>query len=106
MQRIYDTTKARAVHIGAIINSACDIIDADEQMITLGFAHEAIMARAQQPQNLQVLTEVAGQVLGRPVNVRCVHDPRVEAWTRRFPRSALVRAAQDMGARVLPRDEE
>jgi len=61
------------------------------------------------PKALKVLTDVVSEVLGRDVSVRCVHDPEVEAWTRRenVSRSPLVRAAQEMGARVLsPEPEE
>ncbi|HXH22994.1 MAG TPA: DNA polymerase III subunit gamma/tau [Dehalococcoidia bacterium] len=106
MQQIYYAAKARDTRIGAFVNSACDIIEADDQMITLGFLHLPILKMVQEPQNLQVLAEVASEVLGRSVKVRCVHDPGVEPWNRRFSRSPLVRAAEQMGARVVPRSEE
>jgi DNA polymerase-3 subunit gamma/tau len=106
MQQIYYAAKGRDARIGAFVNSACDIIDADDQIITFGFLHEPILAMVQQPQNLKVLAEVASEVLGRSVKVKCVHDPNVEPWTRRSPRNPLVRAAEQMGARVVSRNEE
>jgi hypothetical protein len=106
MQHIYQAAKTRDARVAAFVNSGCDIIEADDQIITLGFMHEAILTKVQMPQNLQLLAEVASEVLGRPVNVRCVHDPNVEAWTKRVSRSPLVRAAQEMGARVVQRSEE
>jgi hypothetical protein len=106
MQQIYYAAKARDARVGAFVNSACDIIEADDQIVTLGFAHEAILKMAQQPQNLQVLAEVTSEVLGRSVKVQCVHDPNVEPWTKRVARSPLVRAAEQMGAKVVSRNEE
>jgi DNA polymerase-3 subunit gamma/tau len=106
MPRIYQAAKARDARVGAFVNSACDIIEADDQIVTLGFAHEAILKMVSQPQNLRLLSEVVSEVLGRPVQVRCVHEPNVEPWSRRVPRSPLVRAAQELGARVLPRETE
>jgi DNA polymerase-3 subunit gamma/tau len=106
MQQIYYAAKARDARIGAFVNSACDIIEADDQIITFGFLHETIFGMVQQPQNLKVLAEVASEVLGREVTVKCVHDPAVQPWTRRASRSPLVRAAEQMGARVVSRSEE
>ncbi len=106
MQRILQATKARDTRVGALFNSACDIIEADDQMITLGFMHEAILKMAQQPQALEILADAASEALGRSVQVRCVHDPTVEPWTARKSRSPLVRAAEEMGGRVIPRNEE
>jgi len=106
MQQLYYAAKARDARIGAFVNSACDVIEADDGMITLGFLHEAILKMVQQPQNLKVLCEVASEVMGRPVEVRCVLESHVEPWTKRFPRSSLVRAAEQMGARVVSRNEE
>jgi DNA polymerase-3 subunit gamma/tau len=106
MQQIYYAAKARDARIGAFVNSACDIIEADDQIITFGFLHETIFGMVQQPQNLKVLAEVASEVLGREVTVKCVHDPAVQPWTRRASRSPLVRAAEQMGARVVSRNEE
>jgi DNA polymerase-3 subunit gamma/tau len=106
MQRIYQAAKARDARVGAFVNSACDIIEADDHIVTLGFAHEAILKMVSQAQNLRLLSEVVTEVLGRPVQVRCVHDPKVESWSRRVPRSPLVRAAQELGAKVLPRESE
>ena len=106
MQRLYDLTKARGAHFGAVINGRCDIIDAGDDSITIGFAHPAIMQKAMQPQNLQVLSEAASEAMGRPMRVECTHDPEVGSWSKRFQRSPLVRAAEEMGARVLSKSEE
>jgi hypothetical protein len=104
LPRIYQAARARDPRVAAFINSGCDIIEADDQMIKLGFMHTALLEKVENPQNLEVLTAVIREVLGRAVEVRCVHAPQVEAWTRRVPSSPLVRAAQEMGARVVARE--
>jgi len=106
MQRIYDAARARGVQFGAVINRTCAIIEETDEAITLGFVHEAVLRRALQPPNLKVLVEAASEALGRPVDVHCVHEAAVTPWTPETSRSPLVRAAQEMGARVVSRTGE
>jgi DNA polymerase III subunit gamma/tau len=106
LPRVYDAMKE--VHIRALLNSGCDIIEVGEEGIVLGFRFPNHARKMQEPQNLKALADTLSQVIGSQVNVRCVHDATVESWKQRATasRSPLVRAAQEMGARVLPRDEE
>lgn len=108
LRSIYEVARAREVHVGALLNGPCDIIEADEAALTFGFKFPMHAQKIQEPQNLKVLTEAVSEVLGRPVEVRCRHDASVESWKlREGPgRSALVRAAQQMGARVLAPEPE
>lgn len=103
MRPIYDRARASKVNVGALINSVCDIIDANEDEIVFGFKYPNHVKTMSDPANLAFLTETVVAVMGRPVRVRCVVDDNVESWQRRdsASRSALVRAAQEMGARVL-----
>ena len=58
-------------------------------------------------QNVKLIAEILSQLAQRPLTVRCVADPGVTSWRRREQsRSPLVRAAQQMGARILTKDEE
>lgn len=106
LPRVYELLKE--VHIRALLNSGCDIIEVDGETAVLGFKFPNHARKMQEPQNLQVLTQALSRALGQQVQVRCVHDPTVESWKQRVTanRSPLVRAAQEMGARVLRRDEE
>jgi DNA polymerase III subunit gamma/tau len=106
LPRVYDAV--REVHIRALLNSGCDIIEVGEDGITIGFRFPNHARKMQEPQNLKALADTISRVVGSPVNVRCVHDATVESWKQRqtATRSPLVRAAQEMGARVVPRDEE
>jgi hypothetical protein len=109
LRPIYEEAKAASAPLGALVNSACDIIEADDTAVVFGFRYPIHADKAGTRPNLDMLTVVVSKVLGRQVNVRCVHDAKVEAWTQRerANRSALVRAAQEMGARVLsPEPEE
>lgn len=106
LPRLYDAVKE--VHIRALLNSGCDIIEVDGDTAVLGFKFPNHAHKMQEAQNLGPLTEALSRVLGVRVNIRCVHDATVESWKQRSTasRSPLVRAAQEMGARVLQRDEE
>jgi hypothetical protein len=103
LRLIYEEARARAVSLGALLNSVCDIIEADETAVVLGFKYPLHAEKAAASQNLDALSEIVSRVLQRQVAVRCVHDPNVGSWRQREPasRSSLVRAAQEMGARIL-----
>jgi len=107
MRAIYEAARARVVPLGALINGG-DIIAVDEASVTFGLKFE-FHAKTITEKHMPVLTEVVASVFGRPVTVRAIHDPNVEDWRQRetMSRSPLVRAAQEMGARVLsPEPEE
>ena len=106
MQEIYDRTRAANVRVAALINSVCDIIEVDDASLTLGFRFEAHLTKALAPESLQLLTETVSAVIGRPMTVKCIQDPGIESWRQRDSanRNPLVRAAQEMGARVVSSD--
>jgi DNA polymerase-3 subunit gamma/tau len=108
LRALYDRARSLEVHVGALLNGPCDIIAADEAALTFGFKYPAHAKKMLEADNLRVLAGAVADVMGRPVEVRCVHDPNVESWKQRetASRSPLVRAAQDMGARVLATPEE
>ena len=109
MRPIYDRTRELEVHVGALINSVCDIIDVDESSVTFGFKYPVHSQKILEPANLSVLKSAVTEIMGRPVDVSCVHDATVESWKQRETarRSPLVRAAQELGGRVLqPEPEE
>ena len=106
MRPIYEKAKAVGFQLGALLNGGCDIIQADEETIVLGFRHEFHAVKASEKQNLDALTRIIGEVLGRQVSVRCEVAEDVVAWTQREASSRgrdnpLVRAAQEMGAQVV-----
>ncbi|HWC31109.1 MAG TPA: DNA polymerase III subunit gamma/tau [Dehalococcoidia bacterium] len=108
MRPLYERAKSAGFQLGALLNSGCDIIEAGESSIVIGFRHANHANKASEKANLDALAAIASEVMGRPTSVSCVHDPEIEAWTQRQPpnRSALVRAAQEMGGRILSSEPE
>jgi DNA polymerase III subunit gamma/tau len=106
MRPIYEKAKAVGFQLGALLNGGCDIIQADESVIVLGFRHEFHAVKASESANVEALTRIIGEVLGRSVSVRCEVAEDVIAWTQREANARgrdnpLVRAAQEMGAQVV-----
>ena len=103
LRPIYERARALEVHVGALLNGPCDIIEASEGALTFAFKYPAHAQKMLESQNLKVLAGAVADVMGRQMEVRCVQDASVESWKARESagRSALVRAAQEMGARVL-----
>jgi hypothetical protein len=103
MKRVWEESKAASVALGALLNGACDIIEFTETEIVLGFKYPVHAERASQRANIDLLNEITSRVMGRPLSVRCVLDANIEHWRLRENASnnALVRAAQEMGARVM-----
>jgi DNA polymerase III subunit gamma/tau len=108
MRAIYEKARASGFQLGALLNSGCDIIEADETGVVLGFRHEIHASKASEKPNLEALTAIVTEVMGRTMRVRCVQQSEVTPWTQRdsASRSPLVRAAQEMGARILSSEPE
>jgi DNA polymerase-3 subunit gamma/tau len=111
IRAVYERARASGFQLGALLNSGCDIIEADESAIVIGFRHPIHAEKASEKANLDALAAIVSQVMGRPLSVRCVHEPTVEPWNQSLPaktgRSSLVQAAQEMGGRILsPQPED
>lgn len=108
MRAVYDKARAAGFQLGALINSGCDIIEFDGSAIVIGFKYPIHAQKASEKPNLDALAAIVSEVMGRRLSVRCVHEPNVEAWNQRSAgsRSALVKAAQEMGGRILSSEPE
>jgi hypothetical protein len=87
-----------------LINGACDIIEAGESAVVFGFKFPFHAEKAGSKENLAILADVMGELMSRQVTVECVHAADVTDWKQRetaAARSPLVRAAQEMGARII-----
>ncbi len=103
MRAVYERARSTGFQLGALLNSGCDIIDADESAIVIGFKHPNHADKVAEKPNLDALAVIVSEVMGRPLSVRCVHEPSVESWSQRTSAagSSLVQAAQEMGGRIL-----
>jgi DNA polymerase-3 subunit gamma/tau len=109
MRAIYEQARANGFQLGALLNSGCDIIAADESAVVIGFRHPNHANKASEKPNLDALGAIVTEVMGRPFAVSCVHQPTVEPWNQRSSstsRSSLVQAAQEMGGRILSPEAE
>jgi hypothetical protein len=106
MRAIYEKARAVGFQLGALLNGGCDIIQAEEDFIVLGFKSDFHATKISERANLEALTRIVSEVLGRAVSIRCEVSEDVVAWTQREANARarenpLVRAAQDMGAQVV-----
>ena len=106
MRPIFEKAKAVGFQLGALLNGGCDIIQSDDDVVVFGFRHEFHAIKASEKANLDPLTRIISEVLGRQVAVRCEVAEEVVAWTQREASARggdnpLVRAAQEMGAQVV-----
>ena len=109
MRPIFEKARAAGFQIGALLNSGCDVIEADEDTVVVGFKFAFAVGKASEEANAASLSRVFSEVLGRPVTFMAKEAPDVADWKARETagRSSLVRAAQEMGARIIgPGDAE
>jgi len=109
MRPIFEKARAAGFQLGALLNSGCDVIEAGDGAVVVGFRHPVHAAKASEEANAASLSRVFSEVLGRPVTFKAKQSPDVADWKARETagRSSLVRAAQEMGARIIgPGDAE
>ncbi len=102
---LFNLTRTLDKRAGALLNSACDIIEVNEAQgrITFGFRHAALaqkLATGDGGANLNALTQAVQQVFGKPYTVACRHEPSVVDRQKAAsgPRGPLVREALEAGA--------
>ena len=109
MRPIFEKARAAGFQLGALLNSGCDVIEAGDGIVVVGFRHPVHAAKASEEANAASLSRVFSEILGRPVTFKAKQSPDVADWKTRETagRSSLVRAAQEMGARIIgPGDAE
>lgn len=108
MRVIYQMARERSPQLGALLNSGCDIIEVDGRQVLIGFRHAVHAEKAAEQRNLEGLRGIILQLTQQEMSVVCRVQPDVEDWKQReaASRSPLVRAAQQMGARLVSSAEE
>ncbi len=104
MRLIYQKARARSPQLGALLNSGCDIMSVDDREVLFEFKYRIHADRAAAKANLDGLRSIILELTGREMIINCLYKEDVSDWKQRetASRSALVRAAQELGARVLP----
>jgi DNA polymerase-3 subunit gamma/tau len=92
--------RKRSVKLDAYLNGKCHAVAWDEGVLTLGFYEDAFnKQQVEQSANRKQYEEIASQLLGAPVTLRCII---VERPAKAAPKSALVQhAVQNHGARIV-----
>ena len=103
LREVYNRARVRSQALAALLISGCDIISIDGSRVVLGFRYRNLADKVSERAHLDVLTAIMSDVAQTGVEVVCRHEESVADWRQRETanRSPLVRAAQEMGARVL-----
>jgi len=63
--------------LAAILNGSCRIVSWQDGVLTLGFFQDAFHKKTvEESQNRRIYEEVATEILGAPVSIRCVVAPK------------------------------
>jgi hypothetical protein len=103
MREIYSRARTSNPQLGALLNSGCDIISVDDREVVVGFRFGIHADKASERPFVEALSAIVADLVKHDVVVTCRHAEGIADWKQRdnANRSPLVRAAQEMGARVL-----
>ncbi len=94
------------VQARALLNSGCDIVAIDDHVITFGFRYDLLLSKAQPGSPVhRALVAAVEQVLGRRLDVQCIHVPDVTDRLRAQPPrpSHLMDEARKLGLTPIER---
>jgi DNA polymerase-3 subunit gamma/tau len=97
-----DLKKTRSV---ALLRSSCVPVILDEGALTLEFRYDIHREAMEIPENRRVAEEVIGRFLGHPCSIRCVSASVDEGTKQRAGGGHLVKAALEMGAKIIDMEE-
>jgi DNA polymerase-3 subunit gamma/tau len=97
--------RVRSVKLDALLNGSCDAVSWQDGVLTLGFFEDKFHKKGvEESQNRRVYEELAEQILGAPVSIRCIVAPR---QAKALSKSPLVQhAVQNHGAKIVSEDQE
>ena len=97
--------RPRSVKLDALLNGSCEVVSWQDGVLTLGFYEDKFHKKGvEDSQNRRIYEELAAQILGGPVSIRCIIAPRP---AKALSRSPLVQhAVQNHGAKIVSEDQE
>ncbi len=97
--------RPRSVKLDALLNGSCDVVSWQDGVLTLGFFEDKFHKKGvEEAQNRRIYEELAAQILGGPVSIRCIIAPRP---AKALSRSPLVQhAVENHGAKIVSEDQE
>jgi len=92
--------RKRSVKLDALLNGACRAVSFEDGVLTLGFYLDAHQKKTvEQPGTRKQYEEIASQLLGQPVSVRCIIAPKP---AKALSKSPLVQhAVENHGAKII-----
>ncbi len=105
LQDLRAQARTRSVKLDALLNGSCAALSWQDGVLTLGFFEDKFHKKGvEEAQNKRVYEELASQILGAPVSIRCIIAPRP---ARPLATSPLVQhAVQNLGAKIVGEDQE
>jgi DNA polymerase III subunit gamma/tau len=104
MRAIYEACREMNRLTAALLNGPCDIVAIDDRTITFGFQHPVHAERLLPgTQGQRVLSDAVSAVMGRRLEVQCIHAPDVTNRLRAHPPrpSHLMDEALKLGLKPL-----
>jgi DNA polymerase-3 subunit gamma/tau len=104
VQKLRQLARPRSVKLDALLNGSCEAVSWQDGVLTLGFYEDKFHKKGvEEAQNRRVYEELAAQILGAPVSIRCIIAPRKG---RPATASPLVQhAVQRHGAKIVSEEE-
>jgi DNA polymerase-3 subunit gamma/tau len=103
-QKLRPLAKQSSQKLDALLNGSCKAVSLEGGVLTIGFFMDAHHKRTvEQPSTRKRYEDMASQILGEPVTIRCILAQRPAKVTK----SPLVQhAVQAHGAKIVSADEE
>ena len=90
-------------NLDAFLRSACEPVGLEEDTIVLGFYHSFHKEKIEDPKYRHLVEEKLSEVFGASYRIRCI---LIEKEKRSLSQGHLVRAAMEMGARIIEPEEQ
>lgn len=104
-RRVQDACRGVNKTAEALLRSSCRPVAVEDNTVILGFKYEILKEKLEQPQNRRDAEEVLSKVLGAPHLLRCIIVSEEESRSS-ARESPLVKAATEMGARIIKDEQE
>ncbi|MDP9180458.1 MAG: DNA polymerase III subunit gamma/tau [Chloroflexota bacterium] len=106
LERVRQSLKESEKQLSALLNGSCELKSSEGATVVLGFYHTFHLERIERGGYKGKLEEAFSIALGRKVTVIYEHSPQERATgDKQRTGGHLVQAAQEMGARAVPRQD-
>jgi hypothetical protein len=98
--RMKESDPKLGIKLAALVNGTCHAVSWQDGVLTLGFYADAYQKKTVETEHRKRFEDVASQILGAPVSIRCIIAPKPAA--KLATKSALVQhAVENRGAKII-----